>query len=209
MTSTTCNRSSLELEFKWLVPVEENLFSRRRAILACAHSTGAARAVKNVDYYFDTPSRKIEKSRAAMRMRAARGKFELTVKSATKLKNGLASRTETTLPLAARSAAEAIELAARANPFGIRADSLGIVFRISNRRTDYSLRFKTCSAVLSFDDVTIYAGQKAVRMKEIELEYQAGRKADFTAFIRCISKASGLQPCLKSKVATARAAAAL
>lgn len=209
MTSTTCSSSSLELEFKWLVPVEENLFSRRRAILACAHSAEAARAVTNVDYYFDTPTRKIEKSRSVMRMRAARGKFELTVKSATKLEKGLARRTETTLPLAARSAEAAVELAVHANPFGIKPESLKVVFRISNRRTDYSLRFKTCSAVMSFDDVTIYVGQKAVRMKEIELEYKTGRKADFAAFIRCITKASGLQPCLKSKVATARAAAAL
>ncbi|MDD4003943.1 MAG: CYTH domain-containing protein [Elusimicrobiaceae bacterium] len=203
--STSCKRRA-ELEFKWSVPVEAGMRQFAARALACAGHAGPAGHIANLDYYFDTPAQKIAGMGMAMRLRRSSGRYELTVKSATRLENGLARRTETSVPLAARSDAAALREAAARNILRIAPSELAVLFKIHNRRTDYRIKYKTCSAVLSLDDVTIYLAQKAVRMKEIELEFSGGKLADFKRLAAVITGSAGLLPCRMSKVATARAA---
>lgn len=188
------------------MPVEANLAGYFRTLCSSAGVRGQAVKILNNDYYFDTPDRLIAKRGAAWRLRYCSGRYEVTVKSATAIVNGLASRTEVTKPLKAGSLKKALALAAAGNPFGFA--NVGVLFRISNRRVNYKLNHEGCLAEISFDNVTIFAAGKAVRMKEIELELLSGSKAAFAKLAAVLAKAGKLEPCKQSKVATARAALA-
>ncbi|MFA6583607.1 MAG: CYTH domain-containing protein [Elusimicrobiaceae bacterium] len=198
--------SPLEIEYKWQVPVSASLARLAKLALPDSGKPHHKEKLYNRDYYFDTPERQIEKSSCAMRLRACGGKFLLTVKSATALKNGMASRKEDNLAIKASTLRGAVTEAAKLNPFGIKPEKLRVLFKIYNRRTDYRLNFAGCSALASFDDVTIHLAMKAVRMKEIELEFAGGALEYFHALAGQMARTAGLTPCAMSKVATARAA---
>ncbi|MFA5162463.1 MAG: CYTH domain-containing protein [Elusimicrobiales bacterium] len=203
------SHSGEEIEFKWAVSSPKQFGDFLRAAAALGAASAPPRRVKNTDYYLDTAGRALEKSGVTCRLRASSAGFELTEKSASRIKGGLARRAEHNFPLPgvkdARGALELIRSVYR-HP-AARGRTLETRFRIENGRRQFALSLPgKFRAQACFDNVMIFAGPKTVGMREIELEFKNGRLRKFLDFCRAVTEKSGLSPARMSKVATARAA---
>ncbi|MFA5937599.1 MAG: CYTH domain-containing protein, partial [Candidatus Paceibacterota bacterium] len=111
MISQATKKTKEEIEFKWSVSSagQFEVFSKTAKSLGAA--TGSPRAVVNRDLYLDTAARALERNRMTCRLRDSGGVFEFTLKNASKIKGGLARRTETNVPLpGVKNMAIALEL---------------------------------------------------------------------------------------------------
>jgi len=198
-----------EIEFKWSVSSTEQFSNFLKAAKSIGAALGSARTAVNRDLYLDTANHALEKNHITCRLRHSGGVFEFTVKSASKIKGGLARRAETNVPLpGVKDMAVALELVRSLFHHPAAAGGeLDVAFQIENKRRHYALTLpRGFAAQACFDDVTIFAGLKTVGMREIELEYRTGSLPKFLDFTRQITKKAGLMPAKMSKVATARAA---
>lgn len=179
-----------EIEFKWSVESKKefNLFLSSAKTLGLKISRPKLLKIK--DHYLDTVGRHFGQRQISCRARNIATRWELTLKSRTPLKNGLAQRHETTYSL------EKLKTFAPPPPFTL-------LFRILNTRTKRKLTHPKFNAELCFDDVRIKRGDKTIPMLEIELEYLSGDLKAFQTFIESITRQAKLTPAKISKVRTA------
>ena len=197
-----------ETEYKWRIN-DKTEFKKIKKVLDEYFPGYIFSAPLLSDTYFDTSSFTLSEEKSALRLRrislAGRSRYELTFKSASAIKGGLARRREITIPLNCRTRAAALKAfhakAAEVNP---KAVGLKPVFSIHNRRKVFYIKHKTFEAELSFDNCLIKAGRH-MRMLEAELEHKGGKIAAFKRFAAILARGTGLKPSVKSKVATARA----
>jgi triphosphatase len=198
-----------EIEFKWSVKSPEQFGDFREAAKAAGAKLGSPQSRHNHDLYLDTAKGALEKSKITCRLRDCNGRFEMTIKAASKLKGGLARRSEKNIPLEGVRKADAALALVRDlyhHP-ATNGDQLEVRFSISNNRRDLDLSLPGAfKAQVSFDEVAINAGLKTVGMREIEMEFLEGNLRKFLDFARQMTKKAGLLPARMSKVATARAA---
>ena len=198
---------NIETEYKWGISRLTDFVKLKSALMA---KTAAVKSIKAQisDTYFDTQNNALSAKKTALRLRRTITKrektYELTLKSSTQIINGLAQRAETTIPLksATRTAALA-EFKTQALKLDKSAQNLKRIFSIHDNRQIFLIDFNGFKAELSFDNCLIKSGTHA-KLLEAEMEFKEGNKTAFTAFADYLSKASGLKPPVKSKVATAR-----
>ena len=199
-----------ETEFKWSVSSYKDF----RVFLGAAKNLGAVlrkpRKILNQDYYLDTPQGDFFRRKSSARLRHSGRSWEFTLKSASKLKKGLASRCEENIKLPGAASLSSALSAARGilSRRGYHAGA-SVIFRLKNHRTAVPLRLPGGGAAqATFDDVAIFIPSRTVLMREIELEAAPAKKIPegFEKFCRALTEVSGLRPAKMSKVATARAA---
>ena len=194
----------IEQEYKW--------DATKRGAFACflkaANTTGTltpAHSLRITDYYLDTPSGSLSGRKIALRVRRVKGKFEATLKTKTKLINGLARRKELTLALPqVRSLAGALRvLAARGSWAGCTLQDLQARFVIANCRTVCMLRAPACQCEVALDHYKTHARGKYFWRKEIELELKKGTEKAFLKVVQKINQNCNLPAAKISKVAGA------
>ncbi|MBR4508510.1 MAG: CYTH domain-containing protein [Elusimicrobiaceae bacterium] len=193
----------LEQEYKWQVPCKAFFKVFRKAF---SQGTDVSNIVRYsiTDRYFDDNSFALSRAKSALRLRKSNKQYELTLKTNGKNKNGLASRSELTLKIKAKTAQGALKefkTLATENIKGIK--DLHSLFIIKNKRQACDIKTKTFSAQAVFDDCNICTTKKTIKLYEIELEFFEGSFNDFKKFCQKVSLETKVEPCGISKVATA------
>ena len=198
----------IETEYKWAVNKRSD-FKKLKNILAAQGWNCAFYAPFLLDTYFDAPGGALSAEKSALRLRKTvlNGKtfYELTLKSASEVINGLARRKEITVPLHAANRSEALTKF-RAEAYKLNKNAVGLkrLFSILNKRKVFLITAPEFKSELSFDDCLIKSGTNK-KLLEAELEFKGGSAEDFNAFAAYLGRESGLKAPIKSKVATARA----
>ncbi|MDR1123862.1 MAG: CYTH domain-containing protein [Elusimicrobiota bacterium] len=193
----------IEREYKWAAagPCDFAAFQKAPALADFAR---ARRKIIVVDSYFDSTGSALQKTKTALRLRSVNGRYEITLKGDSRIKNGLASRPERTLKLSAKSRARAM---AALRAFFAKnwpaLEGLRRLFIIKNKRTVWDIKSPALEAEICFDDCIIIKQQKSLKFYEIELEYKKGSASAFTRLAAQLTKQGGLEYSKKSKVATA------
>lgn len=198
----------IETEYKWAVRKRSD-FKKLKNILAERGWACAFSAPVLLDTYFDAPGGALSAEKSALRLRKTflNGKtfYELTLKSASEVINGLACRKEITVPLNAPDRRKALtKFRKEAANLNQKAVYLRRLFSILNRRKTFLINAPEFKAELSFDDCLIKSGTHK-NLLEAELEFKGGQISAFNAFAAYLGRESGLKAPIKSKVATARA----
>lgn len=193
----------LEQEYKWQVPCKAFFKIFRKAF---SQGTDVSNIVRYsiTDRYFDDKSCALSRAKSALRLRKSNKQYELTLKTNGKNKNGLASRSELTLKIKAKTAQGALKefkTLVTENIKGIK--DLNSLFTIKNKRQAFDIKTKTFSAQAVFDDCNICTTKKTIKLYEIELEFFEGSFNDFKKFCQKVSLETKVEPCGISKVATA------
>ena len=199
---------NIETEYKWGISRPAD-FNKLKAALAAKNAAVKSIKAQISDTYFDSPDAALSAKKAALRLRRTvtnRGKtYELTLKSSSQIVNGLAERTEITIPLkAAQRKAALAQFRAQAQKLDKAAQNLKRIFSIHDNREIFFIAAEGFTAEISFDKCLIKSGTHA-KLLEAEMEFKEGSRAAFTAFAQYLTNKSGLKPPVKSKVATARA----
>ncbi|MBI4676663.1 MAG: CYTH domain-containing protein [Elusimicrobia bacterium] len=204
-------REKVELEAKWSLRSESGFAAFRAEAVSLGARPGRSRLILIKDTYLDTREDFFGRRRVSCRLRNAGGSWELTLKSRTRLKKGVASRKERTCPLGRPKGLAAAMRRVRTRLQGIPGrESLRPVFTILNRRSVLPLRLPGGPAAeCSFDRIVIRRGKRSLRMLEIELEFLKGRRERFGSFVRALRGGPHFFPAARSKVATALAAFSL
>lgn len=194
-----------EIEFKWRVrsPVGFATFRRMGTKLG-AHWTRPNK-IRIKDFYVDTHRFDFLRTRWVCRLREANGHWEITFKSPTPVRKGLASRLEKKIRLpSARTETDAFsELQRKARQVFDQTRPVTLFVIRNNRRTRRVTLPDGTRMEASFDRVRIRRGRREVRMREIELEFLGGNLRNFKKFGRAMTRAAGLELTHRSKVATA------
>ena len=193
----------LEQEYKWQVPCKA-FFKLFRKVFCRGTKVDNIVRYSITDKYFDDNSCALSRAQSALRLRKSNKQYELTLKTKGKSKEGLASRSELTLPIKSQTAQAALKefkTLALKNIKGIT--TLHPLFTIKNKRQALDIQTATFSAQAVFDDCNICTPKKTIKLYEIELEFAKGSFADFKKFCQEISAETKVEPCGISKVATA------
>lgn len=193
----------LEQEYKWQVPSKAFFKTFRKAFCQNTEVSNIVR-YSITDKYFDDNSCSLSRAQSALRLRKSNKQYEFTLKTKGKSKEGLASRSELTLKIAAKTAQSALKefknLALK-NIKGLK--DLHLLFTIKNKRQALDIKTPAFSAQAVFDDCNICTPKKTIKLYEIELEFAEGNFADFKKFCKQVSAETKVRPCAISKVATA------
>ena len=193
----------LELEYKWQVPCKAWYKVFRKAFSQGTEISNIVR-YSITDRYFDDNVCTLSRAKSALRLRKSNKQYELTLKTNGKNKNGLASRSELTLIIAAKTAQSALKEFKNLAFENIKEiKNLHPLFTIKNKRQAIDIKTKTFSAQAVFDDCNICTPKKTIKLYEIELEFAEGSFNDFKKFCQKVSLETKVEPCGISKVATA------
>ncbi len=199
------NHDGLEIEFKWQASSNAD-FERFLAHARCLGAKiGPSKKIRIRDLYLDTESRYFARTGLKCRLRRAGKDWQLTLKSFSGLKKGLAQRQEKEISLPRfKSRTLALRHVNGLAASLLAGEPLRGLFEIRNCRTLRRLKLAYgAKAEASFDQVLISRHGQQVQMKEIEFEFLGGKLVCFKKFVHAITRSSGLQPQNKSKVATA------
>lgn len=198
-----------EKEFKWALKTSGDFrilrdMLKRSPIFSFFRITDKFILIK--DIYFDAKDSSLSRAKTALRLRRAEGKYEITLKSAGVVKDGLYTREEHTKKLRIASKKHAMASLQKfvaevcQNP---AAPALKEIFIIKTRRQQFNLTNEKLTAQLCLDSSFIKAGGKSLRLYEMEFEYKKGSFALFSETAEMISKITGIAGSKKSKVASA------
>lgn len=198
-----------EMEFKWRAGSYDDFKRLANTARRFGASLGHESRLRNRDYYLDTLARDLRRAAAAARIRNSGSLWEFTFKTASPLRDGLASREEITATLAgAATFSSALKLlhsgAARCAELPVPAGELEQVFTIDTRRRQRIMDIPggtRASAV--YDDSQITAGGLSGSLREMELEFLSGDAQGFMNFARKLAATAGFSAVTASKVATA------
>ena len=133
----------LEQEYKWQVPCKAFFKLFRKAFCGGTKVDNIVR-YSITDKYFDDNSCTLSRAQSALRLRKSNKQYELTLKTKGKSKDGLASRSELTLKISAKTAQSALKefkTLALKNIKKIR--DLHLLFTIKNKRQAFDIKTKT------------------------------------------------------------------
>ncbi len=197
--------NSVEREFKWAVETEQNFETFLSVLKDVLGGLPAEKTLHICDAYLEKPNGALSAEKVALRIRETEGKFEATLKTRTRLINGLACRKELTLSFpTAKNFKQALQaLQERKVWEGVEVADLGVKFEIKNCRKLYEFCYKSTRCEAALDRYVIEAGGESLACREIELELKEGDEKEFLQMTHILSEKSGLQPAQISKVATA------
>ena len=194
----------IEKEFKWAVNTKSDFSAFVQALNQLIGPLPEAKIYHITDTYLDNAAHTLYAQKTALRIRQVDSTFEATLKSRTKLVDGLAVRQEYTLPLEAASWPEALACLERKQDWqGVAMQGLTVRFRIVNLRRIYMFSNQKLCCEAALDEYEIQAQGKCKKCMEIELELKGGEEQDFLNLAKKISARTGLQAAQISKVATA------
>jgi inorganic triphosphatase YgiF len=155
------------------------------------------------DRYYDTEDWRFYRANYALRIRRAKGKTILTMKSLDRPKGGVSRREELeqALPKGWRSFGRLPKGAVSDRVRRIAdGDALRVLFAIRNRRTVYECRLGDSLTVLAgADDFRIEAVGKVELLAEVELEMTSGEVRELREFGRRLARRLGLSRAHRSK----------
>jgi triphosphatase len=193
----------IEREYKWAASDPRSFVDFQKAP-ALTNFAKRRRKITIVDSYFDSGDGALQKAKTALRLRSVNGRYEITLKGDTKIKNGLASRPERTLKLSAKSYTRAmaeLRVFFAGNWPALKGPRR--LFIIKNKRTAWGIKSPALEAEICFDDCLIIKPQKSLKFYEIEFEYKKGSATAFAELAARLTKQNGLEYSQKSKVAAA------
>ncbi|MBI1883745.1 MAG: CYTH domain-containing protein [Chlamydiae bacterium] len=196
-------KQSKEIEFKWQCESLQDFQKFIKAAHTWGHDFSQTKKVSIHDYYLDTSQRFFGERHVSCRLRKQDKRWELTLKSKSKLKRGLAERLEKTWRLGhllifsqALNHCQNHILKETLN-----SQKLQVIFEIRNKRRMKQLWITPhTQAAISFDSVSISRKSRSFPMLEIELEFIRGNSASFLSFIQKISRLTKLKAAKTSKV---------
>lgn len=194
----------MEIEYKWDANSPRAFYRATRALQTLC-GTLTAQILPIQDIYLDDTQHSLSKQLIALRVRNTGGKWEATLKTRTKIKNGKATRREETLPLPhIQTQTQALHaLAKRKTWQGISTRDLVPQFTLTNKRTIYVFTYQGSTLEMALDRVRIYVAGRRVYMQEIELELKRGKTENLEKFATVFSHQTKLQKAKISKVKTA------
>lgn len=181
-------------------------FQRIPALLRrLAETVSAPRLRRIEDAMLDTADLTLARVGVALRLRRERGApAELTLKTLSPLRQGLAVRPELSEQLAGRAAAPlrgtcpGQAVAERVNRL-IGRRRLGVRFRIRQERTVYEVQTSGGACLVVSADAVTLPGRPPRVAHGIEVEWRAGPVAELTRFSAALASALDLEPALESK----------
>ncbi len=195
--------TNLEQEYKWQAAGRADLQNVKRAVMRLDIKHNLEQLLI-LDSYYDDEQQTLNKTKTALRLRTYGSNFEVTVKSATKIVNGLAKREEDTLPLRAKSFTAAMgQFKAIFHKLLPQSGKPCKLFTIKNRREVIELANQYLKAELCLDNCDIILPSKTIKFYEVELELKKGSAQAFAELAKEIEQTCALKPAKISKVATA------
>lgn len=192
-----------EQEYKWQVRGKMGLLAFKKTILSLDFKKETSKLFI-FDSYFDDAARTLGAAKTALRLRSTDGEYEITVKKASDITDGLASRNEETYTLSQKSHTRAMkQLKYFFRTYWPELDAPKQIFIIKNHRESILLSSKTLTAEISLDDCNILVGEKNIKMYEAELEFKDGSFDEFQELAKYITEQTGCPYATVSKVATA------
>ncbi len=194
-----------EQEFKWEAAGRGSFVKFVDILKKTAQRVSGPQDVRITDVYLDNVRRTLSRQKMAFRIRCINGCYEVTLKTRSQLRRGLAVRREWTLPLAqARTRKQVLQLLARLEKWkGVVLTDLRPYFVIKNKRTIYQVQDAECLCEAALDEyVTLAAGHQFKR-REIELELKKGCLRNFKKLIQKLTAQTGFSAVKISKVAGA------
>jgi len=194
-----------EREYKWDSPNRQAFQCFLQAVRAQCEEVVCQGSRRITDYYLDNAGKELAARKVALRIRHIGEVWQATLKSRSRLKNGLAVRKEYTLVLTgARSFGKALKRLAQKKKWkDIPVENLQEKFRICNHRRIYQCVYQNMCCELALDDYLTQAQGHQWRRREIELELKKGPAKQFTKLIKNLTKQSCLSAAKISKVAGA------
>jgi inorganic triphosphatase YgiF len=199
------SRQIQEIEFKWSVRSRSDFEKFFNKLPKYVSAISSAKTIFIKDYYLDTKSRFFGQCKTSCRLRNSENRWEITLKSQSALKNGLASRQERTIPLPFfKDSPKALQHCQKEMSMMTHSQPLEILFEIHNQRTVRILTLPDKTrAELSFDEAQIGRGTHVIPLNEIELEFILGNEKAFVNFIQKMTRSTKIPPAHISKVSTA------
>ena len=194
----------MEIECKWDANTP-HAFALAKKTIANLCGPITPKTVHIKDVYLDDDKQSLAKQLIALRVRNCDGKFEVTFKTRTQIKNGKAVRREETLSLPnIKNFSHALHALAQKKTWKqIKTTGLIAQFLITNKRTIYLFTFKKSTLEMALDKVTIHVAGRRVQMQEIELELKHGSAKALDKFAQHFCAQTGLARATFSKVKTA------
>jgi triphosphatase len=208
----SADRETMEIELKLILPGAK----AESAVVACLRDHGyrveELDPVRNVDTYLDTFDWSLMKNKLALRYRLASGAAMYTLKSIGSIRDGIAKRMETEIPLK-----EPIEIPARVPVKQIRKDIEGIIWPRKllehlQIRTDRR-RYRVASAEgaeieLAFDTSSfslrgLHKIRRTPRLYELEAEILEGPETGLDSLAALLAEKFGYSPSAASKLEVA------
>ncbi len=194
-----------EIECKWDANTPRAFYLAACALQNLCRRTVKPRTLHIKDTYLDNTKHDLSKQHIALRVRNTDGKWEVTFKTRTEIKNGKAIRREETLSLPqVKTSAQALRtLAQKKHWKGIATTDLCVQFTLANTRRLYTFDYSTSRLEMALDRVTIHVAGRRVFMQEIELELKQGKTKTLDQFAQLFTQQTNLKHTRISKVKTA------
>ena len=195
----------MEREFKWDASARGAFKKFLQALQTVCRCVRGGKCVWITDVYLDDKHGSYAAQKVALRVRRVGGSYEATLKTRSKIKNGLAVREERTLCLPrARSLRGALgALRKRQKWHNMPLTEVQARFTIKNHRTVYLLHHRGCVCEAALDNYLTLADGHQWRRREIELELKKGSAKIFKKLIEQLTAQTNLSAAKISKVAGA------
>ncbi len=195
----------IEREFKWTVHKKAEFDDFAKALRSLCKQVTFLKPLHITDYYLEDTKGSLSAHKIALRMRHAAGNWEVTFKTRSCLKNGLASRREITKPLpGVHTFRAALSILKQYKKWqGIDLTTLQVRFVIKNLRRLYKIVYKQCVCEAALDEYITLAKGHQFKRREIELELKKGPAKMFVQLAKNITNQTHLNAAKCSKVAGA------
>ncbi len=199
---------NIETEYKWAI-ADKTVFTKIEQLLKQTGAIADSLKISLLDTYFDDDKGSLSAEKSALRLRhtslLGKSTYELTLKTACSMQNGLAKRKEITIPLKTKTRQKALaEFKKELSKLRPEIKTTKRLFSIANKRKALIIKTTNFEGELSFDNCLIKSTQKT-DLLEAEFEFKSGEMDSFNSFALKLGQDAGLKPPVKSKVATARA----
>lgn len=192
---------TVEIELKFIAtPAALAAFPKSLSSLKVQHHE----TLDLVNTYYDTDAGLLRAHRLGLRVRGCNERYEMTLKSAGRVINGIVHRPEFNIPLP-NSALDIGLLAQDTWPEGTNvaqlASSLKPLFTTNFQRQLWLVEFEQSQIEIALDSGSISAGEHREGISELELELKQGHAADMLALAQQLTAVEGLRLGSQSKAA--------
>lgn len=153
--------------------------------------------------YYDTPTGSLSAKRYMLRTRLENGVSVCTLK--TSGDGNLRGEWEVQADSVTDAVPELCKLGCPADLVDLAAEGLVPICGARFTRKAGTLTFLDCAVELALDQGVLFAGEKEIPLREIEVEQKSGSREAVDSFARQLADIYGLQPETKSKFARALA----
>ena len=192
---------TVEIELKFIAtPAAMAAFPESLSSLKVQHHE----TLDLVNTYYDTDAGLLRSHRFGLRVRGCNERYEMTLKSAGRVVNGIVHRPEFNIPLPDSSLDISLldkDVWPEGTDIAELASSLKPLFSTNFQRQLWLVAFQQSQIEIALDSGSISAGENSEVIGELELELKQGHAADMLALAQQLTMVEGLRLGSQSKAA--------